>query len=218
MRPVVFLSLGLVVSAAAHASVLVPDEYRMLNGNSGFNRYIDSNYAPDAFNNRLNDSAPLVGGTGKLCDGDLGTNDIFDNNSASWMGYRGRDELVQYFYTSPVSVDSVRVYAANFSSLFGDVGIPRAALVQMFDLSDNPVTPVVTFVPTAAQLASPESGWLDLYTGPTVTNVHSISVYLFASDIKPWMFISEVQVNGVPAPSAAGILGVAGLAAARRRR
>jgi len=49
-------------------------------------------------------------------------------------------------------------------------------------------------------------------------NAARVRVQLHTGSL-PWIFVSEVQVEGViPAPGAAALLAIAGLAAVRRRR
>ena len=53
----------------------------MENGSTGFRTYHDDTYNGSTGSPTTDDSF-LAGGTGKLTDGVLGTNSIFDNNTA----------------------------------------------------------------------------------------------------------------------------------------
>ena len=211
--PIASASAVLLAAGAAAAAVLPPSSYEMLNGTTGFGNYRDTAYAPDPNNNANVSNGLLQGGTGKLSDGLVGSNDIFENNFAAWVGWYFAPPTITFKYNQPVAVDGLRLHAANFSSVFNDVSVPASATITFLDAGNTTLASTTW----SAGPADTQSRWLQVFAGSTVGGVSSVRVQLTNGSL-PWIFLSEVEVTGVPAPSAAGLLGLAGLAAARRRR
>lgn len=204
------------LAANASAAVLPPATYSMANGQTGFGNYRDTIYSPDPNGNAQVSYGLLQGGTGKLSDGIIGTDDIFQNNFVEWVGWLNFSPRITYFFPQPVLVDGVRVHVANNSSAFNDVAVPATALVEFLDAGSS-VLGSTNWSATAADTAGTQSRWLSLFAGPS-TSASAVRITLNTGRL-PWIFASELEVTGViPAPASAALLAMGGLIAGRRRR
>lgn len=202
----------LLLAAAASAAVVPIASYDMVNGRSGFNRYIDETY--NGAGNPFVDSSLLSGGTGQLTDGILGTDNILDNNSFDWLGWLEVQPSIRFDLGQIVQLDQLSVRAAS-SSPFGDVDLPGTITI---DFSNDGVIYFGSVVrtTTAGERANPLSQWINVDLAGVSARYARAA---FTDGDQPWIFLSETQFTGtIPAPAATGLLAFAGLAASRRRR
>ncbi len=201
------------VAGAAGAGLVPVQSYDMVNGRSGFQRYVDETYT--GAGNPLADSSFLSGGTGQLTDGADGGDDILANSSLPWVGWREVQPSIRFDFGHAVRLDLFEVHAASISAMFGDVDLPGTITVDFSDDGTTFVNPVVrTTSPT--ERANPLSQWIDVSLGGMVARYARAR---FADGDQPWLFFSETRFGGVvPAPGAGALALVGAVLAGRRRR
>ena len=175
----------------------------MENGSTGFRTYHDDTYNGSTGSPTTDDSF-LAGGTGKLTDGVLGTNSIFDNNTADWLGWNNIQPTITFDLGHAYALTGVRFFTANNSSLFSDVDVFGSADVS-FSSDGSGFFGAFTWNTTAADRTGDDSRWVEI---PVSQNVQFVRVHLNDGTkiggtnpgAKPWIFISEAQVLGDPTP------------------
>jgi hypothetical protein len=213
------------IGAPAAAAPISPASYAMFNGGSGFASYRDSIYAgPGASGNPGVNYSFLAGGRGKLTDGVVGGNDILNpivnGETPAWVGWftpslPSSPLTITFDFGQDATIESMGLHLANNSAQFNDVSLP--AFIAWSISSDGATfAPVGTRTPTAAELANPDSQWIDF--APANAAVGRYLRATLPAGRQPWIFASESRFEGViPAPGAAALLGLAGAVAARRR-
>lgn len=207
--------LGLMSSAGANVSVL-PTSYAMLNGQTGFRTYWDDTYAgTGATGNPTGSLSSLAGGLGKLTNGVIGTNNIFDNDFRDWVGWADYNPVVITFdFGVPIALTSVGVHAANNSIGFNDVAIPSVFRLE-FSSDGTSFSPAISRTSSTAELANLDSQWLDL--GFSETSARFVRYSADDGRGRPWHFYSEFRFTAIPEPDALGLLVPATIFLRRRR-
>lgn len=214
-----FTGVLVVMSALTPASmvagaILSPVSYDMTNGRSGFNTYRDDTYGgPGSSGNPAVDSSALAGGLGQLTDGVVGTNDLFANSSFDWVGWLEVRPVIRFDFGQVVSLETLEIHAASHSSMFGDVDLPGTIRWEFSDDGMN-YSGTIDRVTSMSESLNTDSQWLGV---TTARHARYARATLF-DGVQPWIFVSEVRFEGVPSPGAAGLIGLAGMCAARRRR
>ena len=202
-------------SSAAFASTLTVNSYNMNNGcgNScgGTYNYWDGNYNGSGSANVSN--APLSGGTGALTNGFIETQpwNVVSNSlgTGTYVGWETNFYIpvIVFNLAGSPTVNSVNLYVDN--SNVGGVGAPASITID-----GTAYTPTVSAISATSEELT-VSG-LSL-TGSAITVEPNAGV-------QPWIFLSEVQFDGVggavPEPStwAMLLLGFTGLGFVGYRR
>lgn len=199
------------IPAIAHADIVPVHSYDMINGRSGFQRYIDETY--NGMGNPLVDSSFLSGGTGQLTDGVVGGNDILANGSFEWLGWFEVQPSIRFDFGQPARLDTFSVHAASVS-FFGDVDLPGTITIDFSDDGVNFANPIVRTT-TRPERDNPLSQWIDTDLGGVTARYARA---FFTDGDQPWIFLSETQFTGVLPTPAAAALGIGGLMLGTRRR
>lgn len=212
------LGAAAVLCARAHAQIISPISYSMLNGEGtlagGQWDYHDEAYS--GLGDITTDLAPLSGGLGQLTDGVIATDYLLDlgNGPAfEWVAWTTLDPTITFDFGSEFRFDLVRIWMASADpvgsvnhaarvSTAGSLDGLAFAAPQTHDLIANPPESVT---PLVLSLAGAQGRFLRLE---------------LARSNGWWLFVSEMQFEGsaVPAPGAIALLAAAGLAACRRHR
>jgi hypothetical protein len=206
-RAVAIVALG--VCLPVGTAVAAPDYYNMLNGGSGSYTYWDESY--DGSGSVTCNYCALTGGSGDLTDGFIATSNWYVAEVAAngpYVGWQGGNPTITFHWNSPISINSVTFYFDD-SNNYGGVMPPASVVV-------NGLTYTITDSPLGAPFAFTASG-VDFNNGT------DLAVTINSQYGMKWIFLSEVEFNGVSNVSEPGTLallglGLAGLATIRRRK
>ena len=202
--------VALAACLPAGTAVAAPDYYNMLNGGSASNNYWDESY--DGSGCVTCDYAALSGGSGDLTDGFIATSNWSvaeaPAGNGPYVGWQGGSRTITFHWNSPISINSVTFYFDD-SNNYGGVMPPASVVV-------NGLTYTITDPLAGAPFAFTAVG-VDFNNGTDLV------VTINSQYGMKWIFLSEVEFNGVSNVSEPGTLallglGLAGLATIRRRK
>ncbi len=188
-------------AGGASADIIHPTSYDMPNGETGSFTYWDDTY--NGFGSTTTDGAFLIGGLGDLTDGVIAATNWFDV-PGQYVGWNTLTPSIYFNFADTVQIDSITLHVDD-SNGAGGVSTPGRILLEWasgsltFDVTDP---------------AGSEPFALTLSNLGIEGNQVIVTMYDGTSQ---WVFLSEVEFNGVPAP-AAGPLMLGGLAMISRRR
>ena len=201
------------LASFASAEVVKPVAYSMANGNTGSYHYWDDTYTGSGDRNQ--DGSSLSGGLGQLTDDVLGTDswsaDLGNGNAFEWVGWVNVNPVITFEFSDAVSFTEIAVHANNQKS--GGVGI-FTSFIASFSNDGVNYTSVFGRDVSQSERADTSARFYSL----SLPEVSAKYVQLYFYSGSQWTFVSEVTFAAIPAPSATGLLALAGLAATRRRR
>ena len=216
---------GLLVAFAAtsQAAVLPIASYSMQNGESGSQTYYDDTYGgPGSSGNPNVSGSFLSGGLGQLTNGLFAApTDIFDDE---WVGWTSIQPTIVIDLGATYFANSVGVHASNWSPPFNDVGAP-GSFNRAYSLNGTTFTTLPDYPTTVADRSGDDPRWVDVPFGVTARYVRvqpfdgiKQSGTGAGPPAKPWIFLDEIRVDGVPEPATWTLLTVATIAVLARWR
>lgn len=207
-------ALLIIFSAASlHAAPVLPDSYSMPNGQAGNWIYQDNTYT-NCLGNACNTSlANLSGGTGKLTDGIVTSDDWFGSGqpfgtSVPWVGWNLFNPTITFYFSGLPTISRVGLYFDNTPGN-GDVRMPESVDIAGVNYNVN---------------ADGQWGPRWVYFDIPTASFSSLDVTLHQVSGIPnsWVMLGEVSFNtetdasAVPEPATVGLLGLGIIAMAAR--
>ncbi|MCL4220210.1 MAG: hypothetical protein KJZ65_02450 [Phycisphaerales bacterium] len=201
MRKRLLLTMVLAGTAAASGQVM-PLSYDMLNGETGSFTYWDDSY--NGTGNTTQSLSPLSGGLGDLTDGIIATTN-WDITPSPYVGWWTVEPAITFHFNPGTIIDTIVIHADDSNgrggvSTPGSVRVQAGAFDAVYAIPDGASGDPITFSISDLALAS-----------DTIT----LTVY---DGTHPWVFLSEVEFYGVPAPGTAGLLVIGSVLGRCRRR
>lgn len=189
LRTLLALAVLACCTAAARSAELTVSSYSMRNGDGqahgGTFNYWDGLY--NGHGNSTVDGARLRGGTGALTDGFISTDPWQDvsngDGTGPYVGWIDTSPTIYFHFASSVTIDSITLYVDNSNA--GGVTAPSGVVVDGTTFENpswNSATPSNTITLTGLDIV-----------GNTVK--------LQLLDPTRWIFVSEIDFNGVPTAS-----------------
>lgn len=218
----------MLVCRHASAGLVMPTNYDMLNGESGYwgsigqGGYWDRTYS--GAGNPLQDLSPLSGGLGQLTDGDLGGIPTPDMNyTHGWVGWQQNNDnpgdpanfkpSITFNFAAPQTFDQLSFYVDN--SGLGDVYVFGTVTLSF---SDDGVTcgDPITYQTTAEERADSGAEWINVPLTAAAESIRADFAYqtgVTQDPRGPWIFLSEVRFDSplaqsVPEPASAVFWGL----------
>lgn len=187
---------------AAASDQIMPLSYDMLNGETGTYTYWDDSY--NGTGDTMQSLSPLTGGLGDLTDGVVATTN-WNVTPGPYVGWNTVTPTITFQFSAGMLIDTILLYVDDSNgsggvSTPGSVRVQAGAFDQVYAIPDGASGAPITFAVSDLALAT-DTIALTVYDG-----THS------------WVFISEIEFYGIPAPGAAGVLVIGPLLGRRRRR
>jgi hypothetical protein len=197
---------GLAAVAAAStfavAGNVVPTSYDMLNGETGTYTYWDDSYNGSGSTTTSGDL--LTGGLGDLTDGVIATQNWF-NTPGPYVGWYANTPTITFNFAGEVQIDSIILHLDD-SNGSGGVAAPGSILVEWANGS------------LLADITDPDSGEPFAFSINALGFTGSELRVTINDGTQPWVFMSEIEFNGVPGPGALSLGALGGLMCMPRRR
>ena len=197
-----------------HAAPVTPDSYSMPNGEPGNWIYHDNTYTSCSGNVCNTPLANLSGGTGKLTDGILTSNDWFGSGqpfgtSVPWVGWNTIDPTITFYFSGLPNLSQIAFYFDNTPGN-GDVRLPESIEIAGTSYS---VAADGNFGPRWVSFNIPSAP-----VGSVDVTIHRVSgipnSWVMLGEVA---FATETDAGAVPEPGTVGLLalGMVGIAARR---
>lgn len=189
-------------STFAAAGNVVPTSYDMLNGQTGSFTYWDDSYNGTGSPTTSGDL--LTGGLGDLTDGVIATENWF-STPGPYVGWDSITPTITFKFGGEVQIDSIILHLDD-SNGSGGVAPPASILVEWANGS------------LLAEVTDPDSGEPFAFAINALGFTGSELRVTLNDGAAQWVFLSEVEFNGVPGPGALSLGALGGLMCMPRRR
>jgi hypothetical protein len=189
-------------STFAAAGNVVPTSYDMRNGETGTFTYWDDSYNGSGSTTTSGDL--LSGGLGDLTDGVIATQN-WHQTPGPYVGWDTITPTITFKFGGEVQIDSIILHLDD-SNGSGGVTPPSSVLVEWANGS------------LLAEITDPDSGEPFAFTINALGFTGSELRVTLNDGAAQWVFLSEIEFNGVPGPGALSLGVLGGLMCMPRRR